>query len=291
MFGETKVRDGERVIVARELGGVKPRRLLDFLAINCGQPVSKARLVEVLWPDQAPSGAIATMETYVSLLRRVLEPGRPARGSVIRTVNGGYCLDAERVSVDFVDFVALVQQARSASDAECGALARRALDLVSGEVLASEPGMGWATEVREQFSHEYTAVLGLAAACALEHGDHANAIALARRALERDPYGEEAARHLITALWRMGRRGEALREYDRIRRVLVDELGVEPATATRDLHLAILLDDEASDFSGDSPGDEDSLVLELVRMVRMMVREHGVEQTRLLVRGLTPKAA
>ena len=291
VFGETRVRIGDRVISARELGGVKPRRLLEFLAVNNGQPVSKSRLVEVLWPDQAPSGAIATMETYVSLLRRVLEPGTPARASVIRTVSGGYCLDAERVSVDIVAFHDLAEQARATQAGPCGDLARQALSLVTGDVLASEPGMPWAVEVRDQFSHELTALLTIAAGCAVEHGEQANAVALARRALERDPYGEGAARHLITALWRMGRRGEALREYDKVRRTLVDELGVEPSTETRDLHLAILLEDEISGSSQDSPADEDALVLELVRLVRMMVREHGVDQTRVLVRGLTPKAA
>ena len=291
VFGETRAKSGDRTISARDLGGVKPRRLLEFLAINCGQPVSKSRLVEVLWPDLAPAGAIATMETYVSLLRRVLEPGVPARSSVIRTVTGGYCLDAERVIVDLVEFHDLAERARAGHAAPCGELATLALDLVTGDVLASEPGMPWAIEIREQFSHELTALLTTAAGCALERGDHANAVALSRRAIERDPYGEGAVRHLITALWRMGRRGEALREYDNVRRTLVDELGVEPSTETRDLHLAILLEDEVSDWSQDSPADEDTLVLELVRLVRMMVREHGVEQTRMLVHGLTPKAA
>jgi DNA-binding SARP family transcriptional activator len=114
---------------------------------------------------------------------------------------------------------------------------------------------------------------------------------MARRALERDPYAEEAARHLIVALWRLGRRGEALREYDRLRTTLVDDLGVEPSSATRDLHLAMLLDGEMSDVSSDKPADEDSLVLELVRLVRMMVREHGVAQTRSMVTSLAAQAA
>jgi DNA-binding SARP family transcriptional activator len=286
VFGETRVSDGDRLLTARDLGGVKPRLLLEYLSVNAGQPVAKARLLEVLWPADAPMGAVATLETYVSLLRRLLEPGVPAKSSAIRTVNGGYCLDPSRIEVDLHRFHELVSQSRSAAAGGCGVLAREALELVSGELLASDTEVAWADQAREHFSHELTATVTLAAGCLLDQGDHPGAIALARRALERDPYGEEAARHLITALWRMGRRGEALREYERLRTMLVDDLGVEPAVATRDLHLAILLDGEMSDWSGDAPGDEDTLVLELVRLVRMMVRERGVEQTRHLVTSL-----
>jgi DNA-binding SARP family transcriptional activator len=288
VFGETRVSDGDRLIQARELGGVKPRLLLEYLAINVGQPVSKARLVDVLWPADAPNGAIATMETYVSLLRRILQPGTPARQSVIRTVNGGYCLDPESVTVDLRQFADLVEAARTG---DCRTNIRQALALVTGEVLASQSSLAWADQVREQFAHDLTAAWSLAAECAIENGDYPTAITMARRALERDPYAEEAARHLIVALWRLGRRGEALREYDRLRTTLVDDLGVEPSSATRDLHLAMLLDGEMSDVSSDKPADEDSLVLELVRLVRMMVREHGVAQTRSMVTSLAAQAA
>jgi DNA-binding SARP family transcriptional activator len=265
VFGETRIIDGERVIRARDLGGVKPRLLLEYLAVNVGQPVSKARLVDVLWPAGAPSGAIATMETYVSLLRRVLEPGTPARASVVRTLNGGYCLDAGRVSVDLNEFTHLIASARGLDAAARG------------------------EQVREQFAHDLTSAWTLAADCSVERGDYPMAIGMARRAVESDPYAEEAARYLIIALWRTGRRGEALRAYDRLRTTLVDDLGVEPSTETRDLHLAILLEDEVGPTA--DPADEDSLVLELVRLVRLMVREHGVAETRDMVSSLAARAA
>jgi DNA-binding SARP family transcriptional activator len=291
VFGETRIDDGRRVITARELGGLKPRLLLEYLAVHLGQPVSKAHLVDVLWPAGAPRGAIATMETYVSLVRRILEPGTPARESAIRTVPGGYCLDPERASVDLHTFTGLVDRARSADPAACADELSRALDLVVGDLLASHSDLSWADLVREQFAHDLASAWTLAAGGSLARADYPVAIAMARRALERDPYAEEAARHLICALWRMGRRGEALRAYEQVRVTLVNDLGVEPSTPTRDLHMAMLLEDEAGDWSADRPGDEDSLVLELVRLVRMMVREHGVEQARSLVTSLALRAA
>jgi DNA-binding SARP family transcriptional activator len=289
VFGETRIIDGERVIRARDLGGVKPRLLLEYLAVNVGQPVSKARLVDVLWPAGAPSGAIATMETYVSLLRRVLEPGTPARASVVRTLNGGYCLDAGRVSVDLNEFTHLIASARGLDAAARGEAVCRALALATGDLLASHSDHVWAEQVREQFAHDLTSAWTLAADCSVERGDYPMAIGMARRAVERDPYAEEAARYLIIALWRTGRRGEALRAYDRLRTTLVDDLGVEPSTETRDLHLAILLEDEVGPTA--DPADEDSLVLELVRLVRLMVREHGVAETRDMVSSLAARAA
>jgi DNA-binding SARP family transcriptional activator len=291
LFGETRIDVDGRVIHARELAGVKPRLLLEYLAVNVGQPVSKSRLVDVLWPEDAPSGAIATMETYISLLRRTLQPRTPAKGSVIRTVTGGYCLDASRVDVDLHEFSRLMDAAL-ADSSECGAAAmKRAMSLVTGELLASDANAPWAEQYREQFATTLVNACTGAAGCNYEHGDFTTAMAMARRALELDPYAEVAARHLIASLWRSGRRSEALREYDRLRRLLVDDLGVEPSTVTRDLHLAILLDDEVEGWPVDEGADEDELVLELVKLVRMMVREHGVEQARTLVYGLAKRAA
>jgi DNA-binding SARP family transcriptional activator len=291
LFGETRVEMDGRTVSARELSGVKPRLLLEYLAINLGQPVSKARLVDVLWPEEAPSGAIATMETYISLLRRILQPHTPAKGSVIRTVTGGYLLDSTRVTVDLHQFTTLMAEAHVDVDG-CGASKMaEAMALVSGELLASDQNASWAEQCREQFSATLASACTAAAGCAYGREEFSNSITMARRALEVDPYAEEAARHLIGSLWRSGRRSEALREYDRLRRLLVDDLGVEPATATRDLHLAILLDDEVEGWPVDESADEDELVLELVKLVRMMVRQHGVEHARSLVHSLTVKRA
>jgi len=291
LFGETRIDVDGRTVTARELSGVKPRLLLEYLAVNLGQPVSKARLVDVLWPTAAPNGAIATMETYISLLRRILQPHTPAKGSVIRTVTGGYLLDATRVSVDLHRFTDLMEGAKSDAS-ECGAAAMAdAMALVTGELLARDPNASWAEECRQQFATTMASGCTSAAACAYGHDEFATAITMARRALEVDPYGEEAARHLIASLWRTGRRGEALREYDRLRRLLIDDLGVEPATVTRDLHVAILLDDEVEEWPADESADEDELVLELVKLVRMMVRQHGVEHARSLVHSLAHKRA
>ena len=93
VIGTTRVRIDSRVVEGRDFGGVKPRHLLEILALDLGSPVSKERLADLLWDGEPPTSYVATLEGYVSLLRSRLQPGVPARTSIVRTVNGGYVLD------------------------------------------------------------------------------------------------------------------------------------------------------------------------------------------------------
>src|SRR5215217_5855697 len=83
LFGATAVvlPDGSRVT---DLGGIKPRQVLEMLALSVGAPVSKDRLVEQLWGGNPPRTFMATLESYISLLRRRLGVGR-GRGSALAT--------------------------------------------------------------------------------------------------------------------------------------------------------------------------------------------------------------
>ena len=87
---------GPRELSARDFPGIKPKQLLEILVMERGHSVSKSRLADLLWPSQLPRNYMATLETYVSVLRQALEPGVRARDSVIRTEHGGYRLDAGR---------------------------------------------------------------------------------------------------------------------------------------------------------------------------------------------------
>lgn len=290
LFGETRVTDGDRRLGPRDLAGVKPRQVLEYLALNLGQPVSKSRLVDVLWPDGAPDGAIPTLEAYVSVLRRAIQPKTPARQSVIRTIHGGYCLDADAVTVDLHEFNRLLQDAAS-SGTPCAVL-RTALTLAEGELLASEGDATWAEHARADVRHDLVQACTLAALRALAAGDHEDAITSARRVLAMDPYAEEAARCLVEALWRAGRRGEALREYDRLRTTLVEELGIEPSAPTRALYLQVLQDEEVAParpvVAAPSAGDLDQeFVMELVKVLLDAVRTSGPDRTRAVIETLS----
>ena len=243
LFGETRVVDGRRTLGPRDLGGVKPRRVLEYLALHAGHPVTKDRLVEALWDDRPPATAVATLEAYVSLLRRLLQPGAGARASVVRTVHGGYQLDATAVRIDLVEFRTLVASAEDADCRRARTLLRRALAMSGGGLLESESDPGWAVTAREHTRGILVRACTSSARRALDCGDLDEALALARRGLSLDPLAEAAARTLVEALWRAGRRGEAVREYEALRRRLDEELGVDPSQQTRDLHLAVLRGD------------------------------------------------
>src|SRR5215212_4865833 len=124
--------------VVSDLGGIKPRQVLEMLALSLGAPVSKDRLVEQLWGDTPPRTYMATLESYISLLRRRMGVAR-GRRSALATTSNGYVLDPAQVQVDLDEFRRLVQPTMSGTPEVALARTERALGLVSGELLASEP--------------------------------------------------------------------------------------------------------------------------------------------------------
>ncbi len=243
LTGATTVLTSDRVVSGRDFGGVKVRRLLEVLALQLGTPVSKDRLSELLWDGQPPASWLATLEAYVSQLRGRLQPGVPARASVIRTVNGGYLLDAEQVQVDVGTARDLVARARTARPGVALPLLREALEL-DGDLLPGSVGTEWADSARQEHLVLRVSAATAAAQHALHLGQPALAVTLADEALSLDPMAEEAVRCVMQGLWATGRTAEALRRHGELRRVLADELGVDPSPQTQAL-LTQLLRDEA----------------------------------------------
>ena len=244
LLGATEVRTAGRTYRGRDFGGAKPRQLLEVLALHAGQPVSKDRLADLLWDGEPPASFLTTLESYVSLLRRKLQPGVPARASMIRTVHGGYLLDGDQVQVDSGAVAALVARARGARAATALPLLQEALERGTGELLASEDGATWADSARQAHSRLMIDAATQGATYALQLGRPELAVELADAALARDPLAEEACRCAMRGLWTASRTAEALRRYSDLRTALADELGVDPAPATQSL-MGQLLRDEA----------------------------------------------
>jgi hypothetical protein len=101
LFGTTVVDDGTSQVAGTALGGVKPRQLLEMLATELGNPLSKDLLAERLWEGKPPATYIATIESYVCVLRQHARLGR-GRTAALATTTSGYLLDPEQVSVDLV---------------------------------------------------------------------------------------------------------------------------------------------------------------------------------------------
>ncbi|WP_404386491.1 AAA family ATPase [Knoellia locipacati] len=254
--------DGPVDIAAR-----KRRALLAALALDLGSVVSADRLVELMWGDDAPPGAFGTLHSYVSSLRRLLEPGlQPrARPTILLTSDEGYRLALPREAVDATAFVDEVRSRH------------RVLDPLASQ-LTTGPDNSWPTraEVEEQVEGleqvlrtwrgtpytdlgdhpdvlaERTALTGLRTTASddlalglLALGEHATVLALTEQSTVRDPMRERGWSLHALALARAGRQAEALDAIRRLRRLLDDELGLTPSPEVRDLETALLQQDPA----------------------------------------------
>jgi DNA-binding SARP family transcriptional activator/WD40 repeat protein len=225
--------------VPASLGGPKQRLVLSVLLIETGRTVSDDRLIDALWPDEAPDGARHAVQTYVSELRRVLD-------DEIRREGGGYRLIVDRESVDAHRFETLVAAGRERSvDAPAGAasLLREALALWHGEPfggVAEAPILR--AEIHRLTELRLTAVEDRVAAD-LDAGRHVQ-VATELEALTREhPFRERLHALHMLALYRSDRQADALHAYHRARRWLAEELGIDPSPELQSLERRILVQD------------------------------------------------
>ncbi len=242
LFGTTTVRSPTTEVVGSQLGGIKPRQVLEALALAGAAPVTKDRLVQVLWGDKPPSSPVATLESYVSVLRRSMGPGKGTTSPII-TTSAGYHLDPERVTVDLLRCRSMLTRAATAGDAHALNLTRKALRYCEQPLLASETRAGWADQTRHEFRQELADACGRASRAALALGEYDQAVQLATRGTTLEPYDEALTRDLMRALCSAGRQAAALSTFLDLRRRLVEELGVEPGPQTRALYVQVLTDD------------------------------------------------
>jgi DNA-binding SARP family transcriptional activator len=237
LFGHTEVRSPGATLTARDFGGIKPRQILTLLALRGA--LSKAELADQLWQGSPPADHTATLESYVSVLRRRLG-GSSTRTSIVVTRNGGYAIDGDRATTDVGRFDALVAAAQHQPPPLALTTLSQALSLAEEPLLADEPHVTWATEFRGRYLARLVEAATRAAEHALTVRQPAHAQELASRATAIDPLAEHAWRLRMTAYQQVGDRAGALRSYDTCRRALADDLGVAPTPATSDLFVAIL---------------------------------------------------
>jgi DNA-binding SARP family transcriptional activator/streptogramin lyase len=228
--------------VELDLGPRKQRAVLALLLLNANHVVSTEQLIDDLWGDSPPSTARATLQVYVAGLRKALRDG----GASLRTRPPGYVLELEPGALDLDRFTQLRAEARESSDPE-----RRAALLHDALMLWRDAPL---PELRtEPFSTAVVAQLEQLRLAALEERIDAD-LALGRDAalvteleslVAEHPYRERLRAQLMLALYRSGRQAEALDAYQVGRRVLQDDLGLEPGKELRDLEAAILRQDEA----------------------------------------------
>lgn len=243
------------------LGGLKQRAIVAVLALTPGRPVSAHRLVEEIWGPEAPAQATASLQAYVSNLRRILEPDRAPRepARVLASDGGGYVLAVEPDAIDAQRFERLAGEGRSLlrdgrPDAARTTLLE-ALALWRGTALAEfrdQPAVATEaarlTEVRAE-----TLEARIAADLAL--GQHATVIAELQRLVVEHPLREQLWAHLMLALYRSARQSDALAAYQQCRRRLDEDVGIEPHPSLRQLEAEILRQAPSLDWVPPAAGE------------------------------------
>ncbi|MFE6848608.1 BTAD domain-containing putative transcriptional regulator [Streptomyces sp. NPDC057686] len=218
-------------------GTPQQRALLAALLLRGGRTATAPELIDAIWGEDPPQQALATIRTYASRLRKVLAPGMlvsESGGYAIRTPTGALDLGVAR------SLAADAEQARTAGDRSLArTLLARALDLWDGEPLAGVPGPHAETE-RTRLAEWHLQLLETRLDLDLELGHHAEAVSELTALTAAHPLQERLRELLMLALYRSGRQAEALAVYADTRRLLADELGVDPRPELSALQQRIL---------------------------------------------------
>jgi DNA-binding SARP family transcriptional activator len=245
LLGPLTVLRGRVALADHEIGSRKARTLLKRLLVDRDRVVSIDSLAEVVWPGGPPEHAERQVATLVSRLRAAL-----GRDIVVRVGEGYRFGGGAGYAVDVDEAGRLVGEAESRLAAGEPGLAYtaagRGLELLGrGDLLADEPDADWLAPARQAAAGLLRRARRSAAAAALALDDHAAAIRFAEAALAADPFDEQACRVLMRAHHGHGEPAAALTAYERLRTLLADELGTDPAEQTRALHRSILRDESA----------------------------------------------
>ena len=282
LFGPLRIEDGVRALGPRDLGGARPKQVLEILLAARGHRVPTDRLADLLWGQEQPQNAPGSLQTFVSVLRRNLaSDGERARELVV-TESEAYRFATDLVDLDLDRFDELLER----SSREPTQIARRCLEqalaLVWGEVLEDEPYAVWAQELRGTYQGRVLGARLDAADAALAELDYAPALAHTDAAVALDRFSERAHRTRMLALYALGRQHEALDAYRRFRTLLDEELGLEPTAETRALESAILRQEDVRTLlprpiqhaPGKAPG----------RSIRLLGRTHELQALERAVR-------
>ncbi|WP_143531985.1 AfsR/SARP family transcriptional regulator [Saccharothrix sp. ALI-22-I] len=225
--------------------------LLSVLLCAAGAPVSADRLLDALWNGRPPRTATENLRGYVHQLRRALGDA----GRIVRRA-AGYALVVHPLELDAARFEATADRGRvalSAGDPESAArLWRQALDLWRGTPF-EDVDVGVVREEAARLEERRQAVLDARIEADLALGRHHDLIAELTTLVARYPLRERLREHLVLALYRAGRQGEALAVGRDGRRLLAEELGLEPGPGLRRLEQAVLAGDPALDLPVTAP--------------------------------------
>ena len=227
------------------VGTRKQRAVLAQLILAAGRVVTSDRLIDGIWGDAAPDRAEASLQAYVSGLRRILEPERAPRAqpSVLVTRGSGYALVATDDDVDLSRFTRAIERARDLhthheSDT-AAAILRSALDMYA-PLLPEFEGLSFRDEAAQHVTRLHGAALELSYEIRLDLGETQLLATDLEQALRTQPLNEGLWALLAISRYRMGRQSDALAAVADARRILSDQIGVDPGPTLRALEKDIL---------------------------------------------------
>jgi len=247
LLGPLEVWDGGAPL---NLGGAKQRALLALLLLSIDRVVPTERIIEELWGESPPDTAANAVQVYVANLRKLLQPGRVpgAASDVIVTRAPGYFIRVGAEDVDLTRFEDLSDKARRemATNPEAAStLLRQALVLWRGPALADVVFEGSARGEITRLEELHLSALEDRIQADLDLGRHATLVGELTGLVAAHSVRERLHAQLMLALYRCGRQAEALKAYRDARRMLVEELGIDPSPELQSLEKAILQQEPA----------------------------------------------
>lgn len=234
LLGDVQVLSGDEPV---SLSGAQRLGLLALLALRAPRSLGRWEIIDALWADSPPPTAVNAVQVHVSALRKALGPG-----SVV-IAGDGYRLGGE-VAVDVAEFVAACRRGASElTRGQAGTAAqtlRQALELWRGPALAGLEAAPFLAVERTRLEEARLSVLEQRIEADLELGQHRAVVSELESLVARQPLREGLRALLMQALYRCGRQAEALAVYDVGRRLLQDELGLDPSPALRAVHQRVL---------------------------------------------------
>ncbi|WP_371516858.1 BTAD domain-containing putative transcriptional regulator [Kitasatospora sp. NBC_01300] len=225
---------------------LKLRALLALLCLNDGRPLSASQLIDSLWSGAPPRTASTALQVYVSRLRKHLA-GAGFDVSGLLTRPPGYMMELAPFTLDLHSFESLCLRAGELRAVgrleEASELLSRALGLWTGPALADLSTVPALQSLGHQLDEKRSAALEERAETELLLGRHKPLVGELYGLIDEQPMRETFHGLLMLALYRSGRPAEALMIYNRIRRFLIDEIGIEPGPRLRQLQQSVLARD------------------------------------------------
>ncbi|MHA0286237.1 BTAD domain-containing putative transcriptional regulator [Mycobacterium sp. C3-094] len=251
LLGPLQVVDEDTLV---DIGPPKQRVVLAMLALAAGRVVSVDRLVDAVWGEDIPASATASLQAYVSNLRRALRgaSAETQMASPIVRRPPGYVLDVDPNSIDLTVFTGACQRAGAAIEAEdweaAAVAADSALSLIRGGLLDDMADAPWLRDDAARFTEMRIECVANKVVALLALGKVAAAVSEAAALRTLDPFADRGCRLQMLALYRAGRTAEALEAYTRHAQRLDEELALEPGHELRELQTAVLR--QAPELSG-----------------------------------------